>query len=253
MSQRDSVCNPILLSPDEPGMPRFQFVALDAYKPRGDVTRIEDDINLHSFPWFAEIVGRYSDRQGQPIDTWWCINRMPVVGTDFELLSACIDGAPESLFHVLSGRDYGDALAGILRRDWPDIYAMLEASTSGDLSRRLLLAVDVGNGRQWMVADVVAGEDRHNIAPAQVEDLIVTALSVALRTNDWLTKLPGILELGPDLTTRRLRGMAGILGGVADVGGGLQTLAQNNLNPQAITSAIQAASGLPDHVRSVFR
>ncbi|SDK49000.1 hypothetical protein SAMN05428985_104219 [Nocardioides sp. YR527] len=253
MNRRDSVCNPIVLSPDEPGMPRFQFVALDAYTPRGDVTHVEDGINLHSFPWFAEIVGRYSDRQGQPIDTWWCINRMPVVGTDFELLAACINDAPESLFQVRSGRDYGDALADILRRDWADIYSMFEASTSGDLSRRLLLAVDVGDSRQWMVADVVAGEARHDIAPAQVEDLIVTALSVAVRTFDWFTKLPGTLELGPDLTTRRLRGLAGLIGGVADVGGGLQGLAQNNLTPQALTSAIQAASGLPDHVRSVFR
>ena len=253
MNQRNSVCDPILLSPDAPGMPRFQFVALGEYEPRGDVTRIEDGINLHSFPWFAEIVGRFSDREGHPIDSWWCINRMPVVGTDFELLAACIDGAPESLFHVLSGRDHGDALAGVLRRDWPDIYAMLEASTSGDLSRRLLLAVDVGGGRQWMVADVVVGEARHNIAPAQVEDLIITALSVALRTNDWVTQLPGILELGPDLTTRRLRVMAGILGGVADVGGGLEAFVKGDLNPHELASAIEAARGLPDHVRSVFR
>lgn len=253
MSGRDDVANPILLSPDELGLQRFQFVSLDTYTPRGAVTQASRDVSVHSFPTFAELVGQYSDSDGKPIALWWCVTRMPVVGTDFELLGACIDSAPESLFRVLSGRDYGDALAKILARDWPDIHAMLQASTAGELDRRLLLAVDTGGGRQWMVADVVVGEARKNIDPSQVEDLIVTALSVAIRTNGWITELPGILELGPDFATRRRTAIAGILSGVGDVGEAMDGLVKGDLDPAALASAAKAAQGFPNHVRSVFR
>lgn len=253
MNARDRVTNPILLSPDEPGFPHFQFVVLDAYEPRGRVTPLAEGVTEHCLPAFSEIVGRFSDRDGQPTGNWWCVTRMPVVGTDFEFLAACIDNAPESLFHVLSGQDYGDSLTGILNREWPDIHSMLETSTAGQLDRRLLLAVDSGQGRQWMVADVVVGEARGRIEPSQVEDLIVTALSVALRTNDWITKLPGILELGPDFATRRRQGIAGVLSGIADVGGALHGLSRGSLDPQAVASAVTAANELPDHIRRVFR
>ena len=252
MNARDIVSDPIVLSPDEPGLPRLQFVALDVYVPRGVVTNPARGVAVHSFPSFAELVGQYSDREGQLIDLWWCITRMPIVGTDFELLAACIDSAPESLFQVLSGRDYGDALAGVVMRDWPDIYSMLEASTAGDLNRRLLAVLDNGQGRQWMVADIVVGEARHHIPNAQFEDLILTALSVAVRTNDWITTLPGILELGTDFATRRLEAIAGVFSGVADIGGGIQSLALGSLNPQALAAAMDAASNLPGHVRSIF-
>ena len=251
MGARDLVGNPILLSPDEPGMPQLQFVALDAYAPRGTVVDSDEDHAVHSFPWFSEVIGRYRDRAGQLTDSWWCVTRMPVVGTDMEIFGACINRAPAQLFATLAGRDHGDALASVLKRDWPDIYSMFEASTAGDLSRRILLAVDTGQGQQWLVADVIEGQARHEITGAHLEDLIITALSVALRTSDWIVKLPGILELGPNYATRRREGIAGVLTGIADIGGAIAGLP--NLRPDELASAAKAAEGLPAHLRSIFR
>lgn len=252
MSARSAVANPILLTPDE-ALPAFQFVALNTYSPRGQVTEPDSGVTLHTFPSYTEVIGRYCDRNRRPIDLWWCVNRMPVVDTDFEILAACIDVAPAGLFHVLVGRDHGDALARILARDWPDIHAMLAASTAGDLDRRLLLAVETTGGQQWMVADVIKGRARHEISARQVEDLIVTALSVAIRTSDWVVQLPGILELGPDLKTRQLRGIAGLLSGIGDIGGATTGAMQGSLTPQDLSSAMDAAKSLPGHLRAVFR
>lgn len=252
VAARDSIINPILLTPDEPGMPRLQFVALDRYEPRGQARQVSEYVALHSFPWFSEVVGRYSDREGNAIDSWWCVTRMPIVGSDFEMFAACIDTAPEALFSVLSGRDHGGALADLIAREWPDIYSMLEASTSGDLGRRLLVCLDNGNGRQWLVADVVQGEARHNITAEHAEDLILSSLSVALRTFDWITSLPNLHEIGPNLATRRREGVAGVLTGLVDIGEAISGAATGSLNPTALRSALMAASAMPGHLRGVF-
>lgn len=250
MHERMKVCDPLFLQLDDPRAPRLLFAAVEDPPERGKVEQIGPGLKAQHFEWFSELLLQLQDRSGSALPVRLCVYRIAAT-EDLDLHAACIDSAPEGLLSVLGGADYGDALAGLLARHWPDVYSMLEASTAGDLSRRVLMAFDTQHGRQWLVADPVVGEARGWVQPEQLVSLAVDALDVALRVNDFVTRLPQILELGPDLASRRLAAWGGLLSGIGGAGDGAMTLAENGFDTQALSDIVEALKELPDQLRGV--
>lgn len=250
MYERMKVCDPLFLQLDDPRVPRLLFAAVDDPPERGTIEQISPGLKAQHFEWFSELLLQLQDRSDSPLPMRLCVYRI-AADERFDLHAACIDAAPEAMLSVLGGADYGDALAGLLAKHWPDVYSMLEASTAGDLSRRVLMAFDTRHGRQWLVADPVFGEARGWVQPEQLGGLAVDALDVALRVNDFITRLPQILELGPDLASRRLAAWGGLLSGIGGAGSGAMDLADKGLDAQALSDIIEAFRELPDQVRGV--
>jgi hypothetical protein len=250
MYERMKVCDPLFLQLDDPRAPRLLFTVVEDPPQRGTIEQLSPGATAQHFDWFTEMLLQLQDRSGAPMPARLCVYRIPI-DEQVDLHAACIDVAPELMMSMLGGADYGDNLSLLIRKHWPDVYSMLEASTAGDLSRRVILAFDTRHGRQWLVADPVVGDARGWFHPDQVGALAVDALEIALRVNEILTRLPEILELGPDLASRRLAAWGGLLSGVGGAGSGAMDLASEGFKPDAIADIIEAMKGLPDQLRGV--
>lgn len=251
MYERMQVCDPLFIELPDPAVPKLLFVTIDDPPERGTVERTSTDGVAQHFPWFTEMLLQLRDRSGERVPLHICIYRIPI-NDELDLHAACIDSAPELLLSILGGADYGDAMALKVAKHWPDVYSMLEASTAANLGRRSLIAFDSRHGRQWLVADPVVGEARGWFNPEAIFALGMEALEVALRVNDVLTTLPEILDLGPDLTSRRLKALGGLFSGVGGAGGDAMTLAGGELDFDAMRSLFETARDIPDQVRAAM-
>jgi len=214
--ERRAIDHPLTVDFSGMAVPPLKFILQTEYSPAGVIERPSPGITTSYSPWYLELA---CDLTG--IDAIAVLYWMP---TDDEsaLLMACLNEVP--FFTQLMGADFGDGLTRLTARHWPELYTMLVHSNNRTSGRRVLCKVVTPGRVQWVVADQLRKPQQEFVKNEQLLDLIGSSLQTFLRVSRYLIELPDVFEVvgGPDRTDRRLKAMAGLLGGVGGIGQGLQ-------------------------------
>lgn len=205
-----------LASGDAPVPPPL-FVVQEPYRP-ASTPADRGGWSQRSTDFYDEIAVPLADRRTGTSTVSAVLYALPVI-PDAWIVAASIGPAYELPFRLMVHGDQGKAICAIVRQHWPDVWDMLVRSnemTGGRVLMRLTLASE----EQWLVADLVFTADIAQLSLGWLEDLLLSALSVAVRNGDIHRYLPGLLTglAGPDRGTRVRAGLATLLGETVDVG-----------------------------------
>jgi hypothetical protein len=202
------------------------FVMQETREPKGIVVRDADGFSIARTPWYSEINARFEGLEGVVV-----LYLMPYTD-DCNLFFASIDQTFEGFFTYLSGADFGDELTQLVASQWPELYAMLLHSNRRSIGQIMLFNTVMGGRLQWAVGRTLPAT-QDNFPHDMALNIITSALEVSLRTTDLLAlseSLPGLLHVlgGPDLLTRRLEAVGGLLSTTGDLGSGIADVFQGN-------------------------
>lgn len=225
--ERQAIENPLMVDlspfPVKPAL----FVMQQSRDPKGLVERTGEGVVVVHTPWYQEFNIRFVGLDGVGI-----LYLMPYTDDSY-LLFASIDQTFEGFFTFLSGADFGDELTKLVALQWPELYAMLLHSNRRSPGQMMLFNTVMGGRIQWAVGRTVP-VSQEEFANETVLNIIASALKVFLRTADAVAlseALPGFLSVlgGPDLLTRRLKAIGGLLNATGDLGTGIADVFQGEL------------------------
>lgn len=247
--ERRAVENPMRVDLAQSLAPPLGFVLQHDHRPAGLVDELAPGVIRSQTPWHAEFTLTLTG-----IDAVAVLYLLPVDEHN-DLLMACIDTALDPLFGFLTGADFGDPMTTLVATQWPDVYGMLLHGARSTPRRRVLARVQTVTAVQWVVADQIPAS-AGGFDAEQAMDLVVGALDVFVRVSRFPTELPGVLEVlgGPDRTTRRLKGLAGLFNSAADFGTSSVDLYESlggALDGKALADMVKAAREFLSSVREV--
>ena len=194
---------------------------------------------LRAFPGYLELACRTN------LDCYLVTYIVPVE-EEVNLLLACIGETFDPFFECATGPDFGDGVSSLVATHWPEVFRMLAESRSTPVRSRILVRVSTATRRQWAVAEPVHGPwGDFDLSDQQILDLVGSATALMLDAVHFPVRLPGVIQVlgGPDRTSRRLKALAGLFSGGADLVG----VFQEGVDVTELLEVAKAAAGIVEN------